>query len=468
MALLVRKGNPNSYFRRLTRLKKLFWLYFLLLIFEGALRKWVAPALSAPLLVIRDPVGILIIWEAYRTHKWPSRWSVALTLLTVLLIGLFAVQLIAGRNLLIELFGLRSYLLPFPVLFIMGENLDEEDLRKMIAFTLWLIVPMTLLEVAQYVATPNSFLNRGAYEGGGQIKYLNGHVRASGTFSSTIGAVEFLILTGAFVLYGTIKEGLAKKWLLWADTFALVLSIPMLGSRGTVFQLMILLGCVALSGIMGIAQFVKTFRIVLPVAIILFLVTQLPVFSSAMANLSQRFNGAAQIGQTRQSTGYEAADTVYQRLVTPVIASIENSNSSRTWSGIGIGRGAVAVNAMLTRSGNTLNPFGQNENTTARELLEMGLAAGFPFEFFKLFLAIVIFGQALARAREQEPLTLLLVPMGVVWMFFAQLEQPTEQGFVVIGTAFCIAAARVLAAKRAPRLVQRPRPPQYRRRVQRG
>ena len=39
-------------------LKKLFWAYFLLLIFEGALRKWVMPQLSAPLLLIRDPLAL--------------------------------------------------------------------------------------------------------------------------------------------------------------------------------------------------------------------------------------------------------------------------------------------------------------------------------------------------------------------------------------------------------------------------
>jgi len=50
-------------------------LYFLLLIFEGALRKWVFPQLSGPLLIVRDPIGLLIIWEAYRTHKWPKEWS---------------------------------------------------------------------------------------------------------------------------------------------------------------------------------------------------------------------------------------------------------------------------------------------------------------------------------------------------------------------------------------------------------
>src|SRR5215472_15674993 len=107
-----------GYFKRLTRLKKLFWLYFVLLIFEGALRKWVAPhELSAPLLIIRDPVSVWIIWEAYRTHKWPHRWSAMLALLTVLMVGLFLVQSIGGARLIVGLYGLRSYLLPFPVLF---------------------------------------------------------------------------------------------------------------------------------------------------------------------------------------------------------------------------------------------------------------------------------------------------------------------------------------------------------------
>ena len=59
-------------------LKKLFWLYFLLLIFEGALRKWILPQFSAPLLLVRDPVALWIIIEAYRTNKWPERWSIVI------------------------------------------------------------------------------------------------------------------------------------------------------------------------------------------------------------------------------------------------------------------------------------------------------------------------------------------------------------------------------------------------------
>ena len=95
---ITRRPNPNSYFGRMTLLKKLIWLYFLLLVFEGALRKWVAPQLSGPLLVIRAPFALMIIWEAFRTHKWPVRWTVPIALFSVLLIGLFAIQCIAGEN----------------------------------------------------------------------------------------------------------------------------------------------------------------------------------------------------------------------------------------------------------------------------------------------------------------------------------------------------------------------------------
>ena len=229
---IMRRRDQDSYYGRLTLLKKLFWVYFLLLIFEGALRKWVVPGLSVPLLIVRDPVSLLIIWEAYRTHKWPARWTTVITLLTVLLVGLFVVQIIAGDNpLIVGLYGLRSYLLPFPVLFIMGENLDDEDLRKLGVCTLWLLLPMTLLGVAQYVAPPGSFLNRGAYEGAGQIGYIGNHVRPSGTFSFAIGAVHFDTLAAAFILYGMVTEHFAKKWLLWAGVFALIVSVPTTGAR---------------------------------------------------------------------------------------------------------------------------------------------------------------------------------------------------------------------------------------------
>ena len=52
-------------------LRRMIWLYFALLIIEGALRKWALPSLSAPLLVIRDPVVLLIYVQALRSRQFP-------------------------------------------------------------------------------------------------------------------------------------------------------------------------------------------------------------------------------------------------------------------------------------------------------------------------------------------------------------------------------------------------------------
>src|ERR1700733_860932 len=134
-------------------LKWLFWLYFLLLIFEGALRKWLLPQYSAPLLLIRDPVGILIILEAYRTNKWPEKWSLVTAILSAAMIGLCVIQVVANDNPWpAALYGLRSYLLPFPVAFVMGENLNADDLRRFAKWSLWLMLPETFLEILQYLA----------------------------------------------------------------------------------------------------------------------------------------------------------------------------------------------------------------------------------------------------------------------------------------------------------------------------
>lgn len=449
--------NPNSYFRRLTFLKMLFWLYFLLLIFEGALRKWVAPELSAPLLVVRDPVALLIIWEAYRTRKWPQRWTVIVAMLTVALVGLFTLQMVIGENpLIVGLYGLRSYLLPFPVLFILGDNLDEEDLRKLGACTLWLLPPMTMLAVAQYLAPPGSLLNAGAYKGGTQIGYIGGHVRSSGTFSFVAGVVHFCTLAAAFILYGLVRERFGKKWMLWASAFALLLSIPTTGARMLLAQLGAIIVCVGIGAAMGVSQFGKVFRIILPVAVASLLVAQLPVFSDAMQSMTERISGA----NAEEGEGGAEGALIY-RTIGPVFKAIEAVGSSRNWLGQGLGSDASAMQVLV----------GQTEwsdNEIDRELTEMGPIAGLGFGLFKLFLAVTLLGQALARARAQEPLALLMLPLAFSTLFFGTPEQPTVQGFLVISAAVCIAAAKVAepAAEQVyPLLLQRQQL-LYRRRMQ--
>lgn len=424
--------NRNSYFSRLTTLKKLFWLYFILLIFEGALRKWVAPQLSAPLLIIRDPVGLWIIWEAYRTRKFPSRWTTATAFLTVALVGLFLIQIVAGDNSwIVGLYGLRSYLLPFPVLFIMGENLDEEDIRKFGTFILLILPFEAVLEVGQYVSPGSSFLNRGAYSGGAQIAFAGEHVRASGTFSFTVGAEGMAALAAAFFFYGMATEGFAKKSLLWVGAFATVISIPMAGSRGVVYQLIAMVGCMTLAAFFGVSQFGKVLRVIIPVMLIGFLASQLPVFSDATTNLASRF-------ASKGLEGGGPVNALISRTVTPIIDRLQAADLGSDWMGAGLGRGAIAMDALI--NGTTGAVLGEDE--FSREMAEMGPFGGLLFSLFKVFVAAVLIGKAIAKARDHEPLALLLAPSALSALMFSTPEQTTEQGFMVMGLAFMIAACK--------------------------
>src|SRR5947209_16684365 len=90
--------------KTIRHIRALIWLYLILLIFEGALRKWVVPQLSNPLLIVRDPVVLVIYFLAARARVFP--WNRYVSSLTAL--AFFSC--IAG------LLALEPYLPPTPLL----------------------------------------------------------------------------------------------------------------------------------------------------------------------------------------------------------------------------------------------------------------------------------------------------------------------------------------------------------------
>lgn len=411
-------------------LKKLFWIYFLLLIFEGALRKWVFPPLSAPLLLVRDPVGLMIIFEAYREGKWPEKWSAVTGVLATALLGLCVMQLVAGNNpWFAGLYGLRSYLLPFPVAFIMGESLDKDDLRKFGFITLLILLPMTVLEIAQYLAPSGSFLNKGAYEGAEQIMYAEEHVRASGTFSFVVGPSSYGPLAAAFILWGFVDGKVAPKWLLWSAAFALLLSVPIVGSRTLVYLLGAVGVCAAIGALLGVSQLFQSLKFAAPMLIVAFLVSLLPIFGQASVSLRSRF---VQASHGEGSLG----SAVQERTIGSMWYVIGQTDFLSNPFGLGMGTGAAAITKLT--HGEVLFIAGESE--LQRMIYEFGPFPGLFFMAFRLLLAVFLAARALAQARRHEPLALLLVPNTFILTLMAVLEQPTEQGFMVICVAFSLAA----------------------------
>ena len=170
-----------------TLVKRLIWLYVILLIFEGALRKWVLPSLANPLLIVRDPVVIAIYVAALMSGRFP--FSLFLLAVAILAGCSVVASLAAGQdNLLVMLYGLRIDFGHLPLIWVMAAVLDRRDVEQLGSFLLLTALPMTAVMVLQFRSPMGAFINRGVGDDeGGQIYGALGRIRPPGFFSVITG-----------------------------------------------------------------------------------------------------------------------------------------------------------------------------------------------------------------------------------------------------------------------------------------
>src|SRR5580658_11096612 len=101
-------------------LRQLIWLYIILWLVEGGLRRWFLPGLAQPLLLIRDPVVIAIYYLAFSSKLFPSNFFISSGILLAILTFINAMTLGHG-NLSVALYGVRCDFLHVPLIFIMGK-----------------------------------------------------------------------------------------------------------------------------------------------------------------------------------------------------------------------------------------------------------------------------------------------------------------------------------------------------------
>ena len=189
---------------RLNKLPALIWIYLVLLIFEGSLRKWIFPSLDTPLLIIRDPVVMWIYYRAwqdqlsFRNAFFSSNLALAVaTAITAMIFG-------AG-NLAVTVYGLRTDYLQIPLIFLIPQILNRDDVIAMGRFMLLVSIPIALLVILQFRSPPDSLVNKGAME----THY--GTVRPSGTFSFIVGLDAFFPWPRPFYFLGTLRRARTKS-----------------------------------------------------------------------------------------------------------------------------------------------------------------------------------------------------------------------------------------------------------------
>jgi hypothetical protein len=429
--LLAVSNSGRRYEYELSRLKRWIWIYFWLLIFEGALRKWLVPSLSGPLLLIRDPVALMIYFRAYRCGTLSMRKLWPFAILAGAMVLLACLQIVAGIGTIpIALYGLRSYALHPALLFVMAETLDDEDIHKFGRWLLLLSIPMFFLVLAQFNSPAGAWLNAGAGENAGQIGSAGGHIRPAGTFSYGIGMQTFVVVVAAFLLDGIMRKRRYPVWLLYGALFATVGMVPLLGSRTVLFTMSALGLFTVLSGVSHGERLIGFAKIVVLLLLAGFLALQFSFFNQGIETMQERW---------RQASRAEGdVESVLNSRLVGIFEAGGEAAAIVPWLGKGIGLGSSFAAATKENEG----IFLAGENEWQRVIFEFGPIFGLLFMAARTGLAVYVVIQAFRALRGHAVLAWLLVPAVVPLMVVTIMEQPTFLGFMVFGGGLCLAAAR--------------------------
>ena len=407
-------------------MRRLVYVYFFLLIIEGALRKWILPSLTGPLLLVRDPVLLAIYVLALRNGCFPwNRWVQMVIVLCV--IDVMA-SLAVGCPIAVTLFGVRTDFWQIPLIFLMPSILSGGDVRRIGEWTLLIVPGMALLALAQFRAGPEHWLN--ATSGGAmseqsqQLFAASGRVRPSGSFSFVTGMVSYLALVSAFVFEGFIERPATKR--LWIAMVAMVLALGISGSRSAILVVGIVAGAAGLMCVENPSRLRKVAAPLVAAGLAYALLHGLADFRAGLDVNKDRFDSA---GGLKQGIVY--------RWFGDFVSAWEAEREA-AWLGAGLGVGTSVGAGLATGT----RQFLLAEGEWARNILESGPVLGVAFIALRVGIAIVLLRRALAALRERDDaLPVLLLAAGMMDLVMGQWGQATVSGFAVFTAGLCLASA---------------------------
>jgi hypothetical protein len=414
--------------------RRLIWLYFWLLIVEGALRKWIMPGWSNPLLLVRDPVLIAIYLFAIPAKVFPRNgWTWILLVIGILSLLISFVRLwlyLPPTTIaLVTGYGFRSNYLHLPLIFVMAKVLRPEDVKRFGWWTLVVLVPMVILMVLQFRAAPDAFVNRTAGGEGEMMMSAMGKVRTAATFSFVTGVVAYFALATGFLVWALLRRTVYNNWLLAAAGTTLVIGIVVSGSRSVVGACAVVVASLAVVLFLRPDSVNRFGQTLLAVVVLGLIVTRTPIFKEGLSVLSTRFTEGAEA--TEQS--------VTRGLVTRVFGDYEEAFYILTKApllGYGLGVGTNAGAKFLTgHSG-----FLLTEGEWSRLFLEMGPVLGIAYVALRCGLVVWIGLLCLRSVRLGNVLPLLLFSSAFLPMLSGQFGQPTILGFAVFAAGLTLAA----------------------------
>jgi hypothetical protein len=401
----------------------LIWLYFWLLIFEGALRKWVFPQWSGPLLLVRDPVLLALYVMALKKGIFPFNKFV---IVAIVLAGLsFGSSLLVFGHIGVILYGIRTDFLYLPLIFLIPKLFNKEDVDRIGYWLLLLSIPMTLLVIWQFRSPSSAWINAAAGgESNGQLIAAGSHIRPAGVFSFVSGMVSFLSVVSAFLFAGFLERGTVPAWLRAAVIPCLMLSLVLSGSRSALASVTIIIGVVLIVCIRKLSRFQ---RIVTPAILTygLFL---------GFCYLSL-FRQGLEVHEERIRAGEGIQKGILGRYFGDLGESIEVAERTPLL-GHGLGAGTNAGAALLTGS----RAFLLGESEWSRIVGESGPVLGYAYILLRLWICWFLLRKAWQALRRDQSMPLLLLGAGGLDLISGQFGQSTTLGFAVFVAGLALAA----------------------------
>ncbi len=414
-------------------------LVFLLIIFEGALRKWVLPSLSGPLFFIKDPIVLLIYLLAFKYRLGPrSRLYKGSLLLVALFFFAGLLQLtLSVFNPLVLLIGLRNYFLLLPLTFIIAEYFNKEDLFRFARVTCWIALPTCILVYMQYHSAPDAYINKNVGEGEGTRIFTVAQdiVRTSGFFPFTSGHAQYVLFFVGFLFLNYFLP--RRERFLFPLLYAVLLLIaPVLvvyaGSRGLIANILVLSSFIMLAALFSLYR-KSSFRVwglfIMGGVLIYFFGT---IFlSENIAVLEERFESAS-----------KSEDTIY-RFFSPYIEVFHVLGYDAPFFGTGLGTGSNAGAFLMTGE----RRFMTAEVEWVSIMIEVGPILGSLFIIYRVFLSLgVLYSSFLVFRKKGVIIPVVFSAMVFMSFLSGQMtKQGTEMYFAWFFMGLALAANRIYA-----------------------
>jgi hypothetical protein len=430
-------------------------IYFLTL-FEGVLRKWIAPQWGRPLFFIRDPfvlaIYILVLSKRIRFRRGflelGCLFGVAGLILTI---GGRMLSTQEITPIFISAYGWRNYFLYLPLPFIIGRYFDLRDLRRLLAATSLISVAMAGLALAQFRSSTWAPINSGSGDTSEEL-YGNqglpgGFVRPFGTFTSNQGMATFTVsaVTAAIYLWLTRSRSrsLRSYLLLACATVGSFSCLSLSGSRGAfvwsgLVIVLLILGVSLAPG--GLSLKAATIVVVL---ILSGAVTAPVLFPEATRAFITRWSGAGEVEERAYGAGGIWGRAIYE------VFSFHVLLSDTPLQGYGLGSAGNAAWRLGTAPPWSASPdkVAAGESDWGRHVLELGPIFGCLFILYRIALTIWLAKETLvATRRSGHPLPWLLFAFVGILIFNGQITgNGTSNAYAWLFTGFCLAAANGVA-----------------------